>query len=270
MDWKIDALLPLKTLIKGRMGGHTFPGRKDDAFLVSYPKSGNTWLRFLVANITSGGVPVDFSTIEQHVPDIYVCKRARLESYPKRQVFKSHECYRPSYERVVYLVRDPRDIAVSFWWYYRKTNYCAPDIDLPTFVHEFVNGNIKPQYGTWAQNVAPWSAAANHLPNVFLLKYEALKADTKDRLEAVCDHLKLNYEDGDIEAAVAASTFDRMAALEKQQSHLWATTKSTDASMPFIRGGASGNWKTDLASTEIELIEDRWGSLLDELGYVRS
>ena len=42
----------------------------DDIFIVSYPKSGNTWLRFLVANIVFPDREINLSNIESTIPDI--------------------------------------------------------------------------------------------------------------------------------------------------------------------------------------------------------
>ena len=84
----------------------------DDVWIVSYPKSGNTWTRFLIANLTSGGERVDWTNIDRRVPDIYQGRDSLYQSLPRPRYFKSHEAYRPEYRRVVFIVRDPRDVAV--------------------------------------------------------------------------------------------------------------------------------------------------------------
>lgn len=47
------------------------PIRADDIFVVSFFKSGNTWTRFLLANLLNPERPVTFENIERTSPDIY-------------------------------------------------------------------------------------------------------------------------------------------------------------------------------------------------------
>lgn len=48
----------------------------DDLFLVSYPKSGNTWMRFLVGNLLNPEEPETFAKMESRTPDIYKTERS--------------------------------------------------------------------------------------------------------------------------------------------------------------------------------------------------
>ena len=59
----------LKGLFGLNRGGRNFPVFPDDTFLVSYPRSGNTWTRFLIANLISHDEPVTFANIEKKIPD---------------------------------------------------------------------------------------------------------------------------------------------------------------------------------------------------------
>src|SRR4051794_9451760 len=98
---------------------------EDDVWIVSYPKSGNTWTRFLIANLIADGETVDWSNIERRVPDIYYNRDPHLLSLPRPRYLKSHEAYRPEYRRVVLIVRDPRDVAVSYYHFVRKAKMMA-------------------------------------------------------------------------------------------------------------------------------------------------
>src|SRR5437660_11094932 len=44
----------------------------DDVFLTSYPRSGNTWTRFLVGNLVYRNDPMTFLNLEKRIPDMYV------------------------------------------------------------------------------------------------------------------------------------------------------------------------------------------------------
>src|SRR5881397_1861057 len=97
--------------------GRVIAGRRltvfpDDVFIVSYPRSGNTWTRFLVGNLVYQDEPVTFANIESRIPEIYLFPDRVLRSLPRPRMLKSHECFDPRYQRVIYIVRDPRDVVV--------------------------------------------------------------------------------------------------------------------------------------------------------------
>src|SRR5271163_2666342 len=106
----------------------------DDIFLVSYPKSGNTWTRFLLGNLMHTDCRITFSNVEQKVPDIYGASKNTLKKSPRPRLLKSHECFDPRYRRVIYVVRDPRDVAVSAYHYDRKCRNISDDFPVETYI----------------------------------------------------------------------------------------------------------------------------------------
>src|SRR5215472_10086604 len=100
--------------------GKDIAGRKlavypDDTFIVSYPRSGNTWTRFLIANLLHPDEPVTFANIETIIPDTSALSSRALKRVPRPRLIKTHEYFEPRYRKVIYLVRDPRDMAVSLY-----------------------------------------------------------------------------------------------------------------------------------------------------------
>ena len=73
--------------------------KKDDTFVVSYPKSGNTWVRFLLANALYPDAKVDFHTIHELIPEVGN-EETRRSGLPRPRLFKSHAPYQPAYPRV--------------------------------------------------------------------------------------------------------------------------------------------------------------------------
>jgi len=92
---------------RDRAGKHytVFP---DDTFLVSYPKSGNTWVRFLLANLLHPNETVGFANINRLLPAPGVLSKRFLRSLPRPRILKSHETFDVRFRKVIYLVRDPR------------------------------------------------------------------------------------------------------------------------------------------------------------------
>src|SRR5438046_5865734 len=90
--------------------GRNFSVYADDTFLVSYPRSGNTWTRFLIANLLHPEIEVGFANIESLVPDTAALSSRTLKRVSRPRVLKSHQYFDPRYTNVVYVVRDPRDV----------------------------------------------------------------------------------------------------------------------------------------------------------------
>jgi hypothetical protein len=97
--------------------GNDFAGRNlrtypDDTFLASYAKSGNTWTRFLVASLLHPGDPMTLVRADELIPSTTLTRRY-LNSVPRPRILKSHFPFDPGYRRVIYIVRDPKDVVVS-------------------------------------------------------------------------------------------------------------------------------------------------------------
>jgi len=135
----------------------------DDIFLVSYPKSGNTWTRFLIANLLHPDKPADFATLYKLVPDPGGTPKRIFDRLPRPRVIKSHECFEPRYPRVIYIVRDPRDVAVSQYHYHRKCMKIEDQYPINKFVARFIAGQVC-SHGSWGENVGTWLATRRHDP----------------------------------------------------------------------------------------------------------
>ena len=90
----------------------------DDILIVSYFRSGSTWSRFLVGNLVQQEERITFTNMERLVPIIYDLPDRVLRRLPR--ILKSHECFDPRCPQVIYIVHDPRDVAVSFYCYNLK------------------------------------------------------------------------------------------------------------------------------------------------------
>ena len=135
----------------------------DDTFLVSYPKSGNTWVRFLLANLIHPNETVSFANINRLLPAPGVITKRFLKSVPRPRILKSHEPFDARFRKVIYLVRDPRDVAVSEYHFDLKKRYIEPDVTLEQFVERFIKGTTA-GYGSWWEHAASWIAAMVNVP----------------------------------------------------------------------------------------------------------
>ncbi len=258
----------VKAGIQRGLGLHR-PGRSllilpDDIFLVSFPKSGNTWTRFLLANLRFPNEPATWANIDRLVPDPTGTAKKEFDRIPRPRIIKSHECFDPRYPRVIYIVRDPRDVVVSQYHYHRKIRRIEVDSPIEKFVPRFLAGETCP-HGSWGQNVATWLYTSEGDPRFLLLRYEDLVADTARELAKVVDFLKLSAGPDQIAQAVERSSADRMRAMEKAQDN--GLFKGSRNDMSFVRAAGSGGWRTGLPAPMVAKIESAWGPLMCHLGY---
>jgi hypothetical protein len=238
----------------------------DDVFLVSFPKSGNTWTRFLLANLRFPDEPATFRNIDRLIPDPTATRKREFDRVPRPRIIKSHECFDPRYPRVIYLARDPRDVVVSQYHYHRKILRIEDESPIEKFVTRFLAGETCP-HGSWGQNVTTWLYTSQGSSRFLLLRYEDLVADTAGELAKMADFLQLNTAPDQIAQAVERSSAERMRKLEKVQPDKNTLMKGSRKDLTFVRAAGSGGWRAELPASEAARIEAAWGNLMQHLGY---
>lgn len=256
-------------LVAGRKpAGRDLTVFPQDIFLAGYVRSGSTWSRFLFGNYIWQDREVTFANVNDLVPSIYLRPDRVLRKLPR--VFKSHEYFDPRYPRTVYIVRDPRDVAVSFYFYNLKVRVLEDGYPMEDFVKRFVDVNVVDyanRLGSWEENVMSWVRMRRGRSNFCLVRYEDLLVDPAEGLKKASPMLGIEPTPERVERAIRLSSAQHMRDLEKSQSEQWVTTKGTRKDIPFVRDAKSGGWKSTLSEASVRLIEDAWGPSMQELGY---
>jgi Sulfotransferase domain len=252
------------------LGLHS-PGRNlavypDDTFLVSFPKSGNTWARFLIANLVRPGEKIDFSNVNGVIPGPEVTSNRDLQRIPRPRIIKSHQYFDPRYKQVIYIVRDPRDVVVSQYHFQRKRKLVDDGFPLTDFVEKFIAGETC-YYGSWGEHVNSWLATRNGQRGFLLLRYEDMVADTSGELTKIAKFVNISASPERILQAVQRSSADTMRQLEKSQAQSFTSTRNTRQDIPFVRAAKSGGWRSELSEPDVTRIEEAWGHLIGWLGY---
>lgn len=273
----VAAMARVVRVLTGRqLAGRGVTVYPDDVFLVSYPRSGNTWMRFLVGNLVHNDEPVSFSNVESRVPEIYFNPDRVLRALPRPRMLKSHECFQPHYPHVIYIVRDPRDVAVSFYHHNAKAGNIPADYPMTSFVPRFIAGEFDCKFGSWRDNVLSWISVRGDSANFMMLRYEDMKRDTAGALLQVlaflerCPFRKLDDTREALQRAIELSSPEHMRELEKKEAANWVLTKSTRSDKPFVRTAKAGGWKSQLEPESVAAIESAWGDVMQRLGYERS
>lgn len=226
--------------------------RHDDLYMVSFPKSGTTWMNFLMANlhVKMSGLnrSVTFFNIHDILPDIHRTRSINAESlpFPGYRVIKSHSEFNPDYLKVIYLVRDPRDTLISYYYFLRGLGHF--DGDLSSLIRSESFG-----IAAWVRHIEGWLNSPAGLRIAFV-RYEDLKADTSKELCRLYGLLGHELDAGIVTQAIRASSFEVMRASELDWNY-GQRPGVIHRNLKFMRSGKSGEWKEALSANDLTYIE---------------
>ena len=233
-----------------------------DVMLASYPRSGNTWCRFLLAEILSDH-KVGFDSIDKAVPQVGLHQVA-LSLLPGRgRLVKTHEQYRKEYAKAIYLVRDVRDVMLS---YYDRGKYLGvfDDIAFDAFLPMFLQGQTN-TVGSWPSHVRAWlESPLAQSGKLLVVKFADMRQETEATLGRILEFLGVAVDKLTIRNAIAANSLDRMRAKEDRSR---AFPQSSEESGRFVRKGAVGGWQGRLTAEQVAIVEHYAGAELERLGY---
>ncbi len=166
-----------------------FVPRPDDIFIVTYPRSGTTWMQMILYQLTTDGT-MDLAHIAQHCPwfERSLLWSEGFEHVASPRIFKTHLSFRKAPKgpgRYIYVVRDGADVAESY--YNLNRNYNQFKGTFNEFFERFMRGKV--EFGSWFDHVEGWRKHRHEL-NVLFLTYEELSRDLEGcvrRIIAFCD-----------------------------------------------------------------------------------
>ncbi|MDF1809497.1 MAG: sulfotransferase domain-containing protein [Phycisphaerales bacterium] len=258
-------------------------------WLASYPKSGNTWVRFLLYNAIYGQ-PKESLDIARKIPDIH---RPIPFDPPTtdRLLCKTHFAYSEKHpkitqtEKAVLIIRDPRDVLFSALNYRRLAGMTQDQMSDEMYAKRFITslGDSEFQsigFGNWKSHIESWQRN-NSFP-VLTVKYEDLKSNTSESLKAMIDFIGLDIDEDRITQAVKSSSFDSMRAMEIREKHQ-SPKKAGSANKPkslfvgtqgarqsktyFMNTGKSGQSLASISPSLESAFRDAFAQPMSENGY---
>lgn len=187
--------------------------RSDDVYLASFPKSGNTWVAFLIANAISEhlklGMYANFFNIHFFVPDIHESRNVPIQPPfpPFPRIIKTHSPNNREYHNILLLVRDPRDVMSSYYLYTK--NQLIFDGDFSEFLRH-------PKYGiaAWQKHTESWLEKSGRHQNLQVFRYEDFAKDPAGELGRLFKILGFELTSEVLAKAAKLSDFENMKKLE--------------------------------------------------------
>lgn len=237
-----------------------------DVFLASYPRSGNTMLRFVLGEVLSG-VPSSFDRIQRIIPEIGVHGQARaLCGNGLGRVIKTHEPYRREYGRAIYIVRDVRDVMLSS--FARETALDVLHIDnLDEYVRPFMRGEMT-RFGSWQEHVEGWmNSPLAKRGDLLVLSFEEMRRGLDSAVVRCLEFLGKNVDPGVIQNVIRSNSLEKMRAKEDRAKTL---PKSPGEEGRWIGKGAIRGWQRKLTEGQLKIVDEFAGDLLGRLDYPRT
>ncbi len=223
-----------------------------DCMLASYPKSGNTWVKFVLATLLAKSSTDVWSDENSLVPTVGHHQSALATLPQQGRLIKTHEPFRNVYTRAIWLVRDPRDVLISY--YHHEMRVRAQQLEFADFLKSFVQGHID-GYGTWEYHTRTWlDAVRKGQLDILPVRYEDLLADPQAGYENISRFLRLELPATSIASAIADNTPDRMREKERTSAKPPAGSNEKQS---FVRAAKARNWDELLAGPALALFEQQ-------------
>jgi len=232
---KFDLMNKIMRLFHKRLHKKLTPSnlRHSDIFLVEFPKSGITWLSFLIANslIKSDAEHVTFYNQHKFVVDVHQLRSASISNdcfLSGTRFIKSHSNYNSEYYFVIYILRNPFDVMLSYYYFTKSLGYKKN-------FSQFIKSK---DFGieNWVKHIESWLINnKDYAQRIHLIKFENLVSNTKSELFNLFNNIGIKVDHGKIERAIELSSKKRMKESEYLYSSFNPVYKNTD--MSFIRKG---------------------------------
>ncbi|XP_076592839.1 sulfotransferase family 5A, member 1 [Chaetodon auriga] len=229
-----------------------FPFQDTDILIVSYPKSGTTWMQEIVTLISSRGDPHLSQTVpnwarapwlEQH----YFTAVLEASSTTPRVITTHlpHHLLGPALQdskaKIIYVSRNPKDVLVSFYHFHKMANFLPEAGTFPEFLHQFLEGTLS--YGSWFDHVKDWTSQTATMNNLLHMTYEEMSLDLQGTIKRVSSFLQCPLAEDELNNCVKHCSFSSMKDNKMVNYTLIAEEIMDHSKGAFMRRGKIGDWK---------------------------
>ncbi len=251
-------------------------------WIASYPKSGNTWIRFMIYAAVYGQ-PNRSIDVTRKIPDIHrklpfdPPQDGNLFAKSHLQLTSTHPMLDQSV-RALHIIRNPADVLLSSLNYRAMTSgETNPAGYAEQFIHARGDASWESLgFGTWVSHAQSWRTT-DRFP-VLALRYEDIKADPENELTRILDFVGIERTPEQIKQAVRHSSFDEMRAMEIREKNaaknddltkrlFVGSKKSASKGLFFMNKGKSNQSLDELAPGLDNRFKDAFAESLEQYGY---
>ncbi|XP_070846920.1 sulfotransferase 2B1-like [Chaetodon trifascialis] len=252
-----------------------FSFRSDDIIIVTYPKSGTTWMQEIVPLIMSGGDPASVETLPnwRRVPwlEMYQSCTFNIEQRPSPRMLATHCQYNmmpPSFfkakPKVIYVMRNPKDVFTSSFHYHRMASFLVNPGPQSEFLDKFLDGKV--YFGSWFDHVKSWLNTEDK-EHIMYISYEEMIMDLKDSVARIAQFLDKSLDAEVIEKIAERCLFKNMKQ-NKMSNYSTAPPEFLDqTNTEFLRKGIAGDWKNQLTVAEAEYFDAVYKDKMKDVKY---
>lgn len=238
----------------------TIEMRNDDICFTGFPKSGSTWLSYILVLITNGGQTPSGKTLRDCLHWVassftYPRSRQELDADPSPRIFKSHMPYSMAVGgapaespcRYIYIARNPKDVAVSYFHFEREKSWAGGFAgNWEVWLEMFLSGKV--QRGDWFDHVLSWWEHRD-AANILFVKYEDLKNNFENELKRLVDFLGYDLPLETMALIKQQTAFDTMRQGSFSDMHEIEELHS------FFREGRVGSWRDQFSESDNKLFD---------------
>ncbi|KAB1281947.1 Estrogen sulfotransferase [Camelus dromedarius] len=248
--------MPLyKEFIQNWHNVETFEARPDDLVIVTYPKSGTTWISEIVCMIYTEGdvekckkdaifnrVPYLESKTENVIDGVQ-----QLKQMASPRIVKSHlplELLPASFWekncKIIYVCRNAKDVVVSYYFFFLMVTVNPDPGSFQDFVEKFMDGEVP--YGSWYKHTKAWWEKRKN-PQVLFLFYEDMQENIRKEVLKVVKFLGRKISEELLAKIVRHTTFQEMKNNPSTNYTTLPEEVMNHKVSPFMRKGVAGDWK---------------------------
>lgn len=241
--------------------------RDSDIYIVTFPKSGTTWMQLIVYQLLTDG-KMDF----EHIYDVspWLSNQAfrgespdTVNQLPSPRFFKSHDKYEnfnSGFEnKVIYVYRDGKDVAASY--FHHNKNYLNPELTFDKNFEDHFTDFEKPL--NWFKFNKEWMENKNGF-NILYISYEDLKNNFLSSLHRIATFLEVPLTPEIISRTQKYTSFEYMKNNEDKFGEV-APVKKELVFNEFIRAGESGKGNNYFSNEQTEVFDKNFEEHLSKV-----
>lgn len=252
--------------------------RDDDVFVVGFPKTGTTWLHFVLQRILKHDSETPIQSAAACGMNVAFLEGAggeKVEKLPRTSgiplVIKTHLPFEKVHfsdkSRYIYVLRNPYDTCVS---YYHQLQQKAPgcrDVTFDDFFEQFIDGRVHPN--DYFDHLASWFAQRAR-PNFLCITYEDMKRDPRSGIQKIAEFVGKKISDDAVDEIVQTVSPDIMkkafaeAFSGRNEDKSIKGDSSGEASKErganLVRNATVGDWKNHFSASQIERMKAKMAS----------